>query len=184
VKSAKLSESDTMITEDEAFWAGIAVATMMLGGGFSMLFLQAYTGYGAVVLALGLMTMALTIQMQAKAIEYAEATTPLQSRILTPTPPVEYSREIAEAQISPEPSTVETKTEQTPSEKHEEPPGSVERGEHVESTEPIEPTQPIEQPTTEPQQPPQPQAPTEEKTKPPESEEKPKEDPQVVPATN
>ena len=81
-----------MINQDEAFWAGIAVATMMLGGGFSMLFIRAYTGYGAIVLSLGLMTMALTIQARAKATEYyVEPTPPVESQVLVPTAPVEYS---------------------------------------------------------------------------------------------
>jgi len=178
-----------MITEEEAFWAGIAVAVMMLGGGFSMLFLQTFTGYGAVVLALGLMTMALTIQMRAKSIEQFETRTLYESQVQTSTPPIESPREIAETQPSPEPSQVEAKTEQPPSEPHEEPAEEVkptEPSEHVEPTptESTQPTQPVEQPITEPQQPPEPQLPAEEKIEPPKSEETPKEEPQVVAATN
>jgi len=152
-----------MITEDEALWAGIAVASMMLGGGFSMLFLQAYTGYGSVVLALGLMTMALTIQMRAKPTRYikAMAAASAESDVLTPTPPVESPQGVEETQPPPEPSQEESKTEQPSSEEQK------------------EPSQPIEQPTTEPPQP-QPQAPGEEKTQPPETERKPEEEPIVV----
>ena len=178
-----------MINEEEALWAGIAVAVMMLGGGFSMLFLQAFTGYGAVVLALGLMTMALTIQMRAKPIEQFETPTPYEAQVLTSTPPLEALRETAETQPSPESSQVEAKTEQPTSEPHKEPVEEVkptEPTEHVEpaSTEPTQPTQPVEQPATEPPQPPQPQAPSEEKTEPPKSEETPKEEPQAVVAAN
>ena len=164
-----------MITEDEAFWAGIAVAVMMLGGGFSMLFLQAFTGFGAVVLALGLMTMAYTIQMRAKPIEQYEPPTPYESQILTPTPIESPEETEVETPQSPEPSQVEAETEQPPSEPAEE----VESTEPTEQVEPTstEPAQPIEQPSPT-------QAPVEEKTEPPISEEKPKEEPQVVAAAS
>lgn len=175
----KISEIDTMITEDEAFWAGMAVAVMMLGGGFSLLFLQPLTGYGAVVLALGLMTMALTMQMRAKPIEEVEDFDKFRNRVLTPTPPIETAKETPTTQSPPQPSQAETKTEKPP---------STEPTEHKENVEPakVEPTTPTEQPKTEPQQPPQPtqpsqpQAPVEQKPEPPKPEEKPKEEPQVV----
>jgi len=170
-----------MITEDEAFWAGIAVATMMLGGGFSMLFLHAYTGYGAIVLSLGLMTMALTIQMRAKPIEYVENLSPFESCIPIPASD-ESQREPEETQPSSQPLQDEARTEQEPSEPYEEPVKSEEPSEHVEPTEPTEPTQPVETPTEAPQ-PSQPQTPTEEPIEPP-SEEKPKEEPQVVTTPN
>jgi len=157
-----------MITEDEAFWAGIAVAVMMLGGGFSMLFLQTFTGFGAVVLALGLMTMALTIQMRAKPIEQYEALTPYEPSILAPTPVESSTETMAEKERSPEPVQVEAKTERS---------STTESAEPAKSVEPTQPTQPIEQPSL-------PQAPTEKKTEPQKSEEKPKEEPQVVAAAN
>jgi len=161
-----------MITEDEAFWAGIAVAVMMLGGGFSMLFLHTFTGFGAVVLALGLMTMALTIQMRAKSIEQYEVPTPYEPRILAPTPIESPTETVAEKELPSEPAQIEAKTEHPSSIESAEPAKPVEST----STEPTQPTQPIEQP-------PQPQAPTEKKTEPPKSEEKPKEEPQVVAAS-
>jgi outer membrane biosynthesis protein TonB len=156
-----------MIHEDEAFWAGIAVATLMLGGGFSMLFLRTLTGEGAVVLALGLMTMALTIQMQAKPRRYIDSWSPLEARSLTPTPPVESPTE-------PEQTQTETQVEQQPNQPQDEDSKSVEK--------PVE--QPVEQPQPEPVEP-QPSAPaqpepaTEEKTEPP-APEAPKEEPIVV----
>jgi len=151
-----------------------------------MLFLSAFTGFGAVVLSLGLMTMALTIQMRAKPIEQVEAFTPFDSRILAPTPPIESPSETEETQPSPETSYVEARTEQPPAKPSEE-------------GKPAEPAQPREQPKTEPTQPPQQppppepqapepqapasQAPGEEKKEPQKGAEKPKEEPQAVAAT-
>lgn len=154
----------TMINEDEAFWAGIAVAVMMLGGGFSMLFLQTFTGFGAVVLALGLMTMALTIQMRAKPVDEYVASSLYESSMLpSPTAPIESPREI----IEPQPKT-EPLQEAKPEPAEQSKPANA------------EPTPPIEQPAPQPQQPAQPQVPVEEKPQPPKPEEKPKEEPQVV----
>jgi hypothetical protein len=149
-----------MIREDEAFWAGIAVATLMLGGGFSMLFLRTLTGEGAVVLALGLMTMALTMQLRAKPRRYVESWTPVEARSLPLTEPIE-------APMDPEPTQPEPKAEQQPSQPQE------------------EATQPTEQPQAEPAespqppQPVQPEPPVEQKPEPP-APEAPKEEPIVV----
>ncbi len=149
-----------MIREDEAFWAGIAVATLMLGGGFSMLFLRALTGEGAVVLALGLMTMTLTMQLRAKPRRYVESWTPVEARSLTPS-------ESFESPIDPEPAQPETQAEQQPSQPQEE------------ATAPSE--QPQAEPVESPQQPQpaQPEPPAEQKTEPP-APEAPKEEPIVV----
>ena len=51
--------------EGEAYWAGLVVAVVMLGSGFSLLFIQAYTGYGAVILSLGVMTMIVVLMTRA-----------------------------------------------------------------------------------------------------------------------
>ena len=53
-----------MIDENEAFRAGLVIAIVMLASGFSMLFIPAYTGDGAVVLSLGVMTMVLVLMMK------------------------------------------------------------------------------------------------------------------------
>jgi len=150
-----------MITEDEAFWAGIAVATLMLGGGFSMLFLRALTGEGAVVLALGLMTMALTIQMRAKPQRYIDSWSPMESRAMTPTPLIESP---TESPAEPEQTQTETQTDQQPSQPQEE---------AVEPAEQPQP-EPVEQP-----QPTQPETPVEEKNEPP-APQTPQEEPIVV----
>jgi len=51
--------------EGEAYWAGLAVAIIMLGSGFSLLFIPEYTGYGAVILSLGVMTMIVVLMTKA-----------------------------------------------------------------------------------------------------------------------
>ncbi len=160
-----------MISEDEAFWAGIAVATLMLGGGFSMLFLRALTGEGAVVLALGLMTMALTIQMRARPRRYIESWSPMEARAMTPIPPVEST-------TGPEQTQTETQTEAQAGAQAE--PQSSQPQE--EAVEPIQPAEPAEQPQPEPveqPQPTQPEPPVEQKNEPP-APEVPKEEPIVV----
>jgi len=53
-----------MQIENEAFWAGMAVAIIMLASGFSMLFIQSYTGFGAVVLSMGVMTMMISLMVR------------------------------------------------------------------------------------------------------------------------
>lgn len=53
-----------MIDESEAFKAGLATASIMLASGFSMLFVQAYTGFGAVILSLGVMTMVVVLMIR------------------------------------------------------------------------------------------------------------------------
>jgi len=154
-----------MIAEDEAFWAGIAVATMMLGGGFSMLFLRALTGEGAVVLSLGLMTMALTIQLRAKPRRYIEGWSQFESRALAPTPPIESPTEPEQVQAE-----TETKAEQQPSQPQEE---------ASESSQQPEPDQ-VQPPEQQPEQPQsQPEPPVEEKEEPPKPE-KLEEEPIVV----
>jgi uncharacterized membrane protein len=53
-----------MIDENEAFKAGLVIAIIMLASGFSMLFTPTYTGDGAVVLSLGVMTMVLVLMLK------------------------------------------------------------------------------------------------------------------------
>ncbi len=173
-----------MITEDEAFWAGIAVATMIIGGGFSMLFLRNFTGYGAVVLAMGLLTMAVTIQMRAKPSEHVEIYTPTPSREITPTPPIENTNETEK--LPEQPRATETKTEQPTSEPAQEQPK-----EQPKEPAPQTETPQTQPPAAEPVAPPQPQEPAPQSPEPPPQtveppriEEKPKEEPQVTPPAN
>jgi len=53
-----------MTNEKEAFWAGMVVAIIMLASGFSMLLMEPYTGFGAVILSMGVMTMMLSLMMR------------------------------------------------------------------------------------------------------------------------
>lgn len=154
-----------MISEDEAFWAGIAVATMMLGGGFSMIFLPNFTGFGSVVLALGLMTMALTIQLRAKPIEQIESMAPIESRSLTPTVPIESQM----PEFEPIPDEFVNGGSEASNEQES---ARATSDEHAEPT----PLLPDELPETEPHTPPAPSTPP--------TQEKPKEQPQTTPPAN
>jgi len=58
-----------MADEKEAFWAGMAVAIIMLASGFSMLFIETYTGFGAIVLSMGVMTMMLSLMVRVLVIQ-------------------------------------------------------------------------------------------------------------------
>jgi len=51
--------------DGEAYWAGLVVAVIMLSSGFSLLFVPTYTGYGAVILSLGIMTMIVVLMTKA-----------------------------------------------------------------------------------------------------------------------
>lgn len=51
--------------ENEAYWGGLIVAAVMLGSGFSLLLFPAFTGYGAVILSLGIMTMVVVLMTKA-----------------------------------------------------------------------------------------------------------------------
>jgi hypothetical protein len=51
--------------EREAYWAGLVVSVIMLGSGFALLFAPLFTGYGAVILSLGIMTMIVVLMTEA-----------------------------------------------------------------------------------------------------------------------
>ena len=53
-----------MLDENEAFKAGLAISVVMLASGFSLLFIPTFTGDGAVVLSLGVMTMVLVLMIK------------------------------------------------------------------------------------------------------------------------
>jgi len=50
-----------VIDENEGFKAGLVIALVMLVSGFSMLFVPAFTGFGAVILSLGVMSMVVVL---------------------------------------------------------------------------------------------------------------------------
>lgn len=55
--------------EKEAYWAGLVVATVMLGSGFSLLLFPVFMGYGAVIMSLGIMTMIVVLMTKALIIQ-------------------------------------------------------------------------------------------------------------------
>ncbi len=60
---------ETVLDENEAYWAGLIVATVMLGSGFSLLLFPVLMGYGAVILSLGIMTMIVVLMTKALIIQ-------------------------------------------------------------------------------------------------------------------
>jgi hypothetical protein len=127
-----------MLSEDEAFWAGIAVATVMLGIGFSVLFIRTYTGFGAIILSIGLMTLTFTIHMRAIHNERIEYGSSIESNILTSKSLVESANEIADTQLTSEIVQSEAKTDQLPSETFTESTQTRTAQETAESTAPSE----------------------------------------------
>jgi len=66
---------------------GMTIASIILGIGLSMFFIHPYTGYGAVVLAIGMMTLALMITARPRVIERVKREIVLQpSKQAEPTP--------------------------------------------------------------------------------------------------
>lgn len=66
---------------------GMTIASIILGIGLSMFFIHPYTGYGAVVLAVGMMTLALMITARPRVIERVKREIVLQpSKQTEPTP--------------------------------------------------------------------------------------------------
>ena len=58
-----------LLDENEAYWAGLIVSTVMLGSGFSLLLFPVFTGYGAIILSLGIMTMIVVLMTKALIIQ-------------------------------------------------------------------------------------------------------------------
>ena len=55
--------------ENEPYWAGLVVAAIMMGSGFSLLLFPVFTGYGAVIMSLGIMTMIVVLMTKAVIIQ-------------------------------------------------------------------------------------------------------------------
>jgi len=60
---------ETILDEKEAYWAGLVVATAMVGSGFSLLLFPVFMGYGAVIMSLGIMTMIVVLMTKAVIIQ-------------------------------------------------------------------------------------------------------------------
>jgi hypothetical protein len=57
------------LEENEPYWAGLIVAAIMMGSGFSLLLSPVFTGYGAVIMSLGIMTMIVVLMTKALIIQ-------------------------------------------------------------------------------------------------------------------
>jgi len=81
-----------MELDNEDILLGMTIASIILGIGISMFFIPSYTGYGAVVLAIGMMTLALMITARPKVIERVRTVVarsqPQQTQPAPITPPV------------------------------------------------------------------------------------------------
>ena len=123
-----------MELDNEDVLLGMTIASIILGIGLSMFFIHPYTGYGAVVLAIGMMTLALMITARPRVIErvkreivlqpskQAEPTpiTPPTFVIPSPTPSTEVSAESQSEQASTATATEHPQTEEKAPEKKEE----------------------------------------------------------------
>jgi len=107
-----------MELDNEDVLLGMTIASIILGIGLSMFFIHPYTGYGAVVLAIGMMTLALMITAKPRVIERVKREIVLQpSRQAEPTPITPPTFVIPTQEPSTEPSTqtsAENQSEQAP----------------------------------------------------------------------
>lgn len=68
LSSTQARVSETMEDENEAIIIALLIGAVILGIGLAMFFNRPFAGYGAVVLAIGLMTLSLIITMRAEEI--------------------------------------------------------------------------------------------------------------------
>jgi len=142
-----------MELDNEDVLLGMTIASIILGIGLSMFFIYPYTGYGAVVLAIGMMTLALMITTRPRVIERVRREIVLQpTQQAEPTPITPPTMVIP----SPEPSTqvsAESQSEQAPTTTVTEPTQTEEapppKEVQPEETQTVESTQPEPQPQPE-----------------------------------
>lgn len=60
---------ETVLHENEPYWAGLVLAAIMMGSGFSLLLFPMFTGYGAIIMSLGVMTMVVVLMTKALIIQ-------------------------------------------------------------------------------------------------------------------
>jgi hypothetical protein len=115
-----------MELDNEDVLLGMTIAAIILGIGGSLFFINPYTGYGAVVLAIGMMTLALMITARPRVIErvrreivlqptkQAEPTpiTPPTFVIPTAEPPKQVSPEARNEQATPTTTSENSHTEE------------------------------------------------------------------------
>jgi len=143
-----------MELDNEDVLLGMTIASIILGIGLSMFFIYPYTGYGAVVLAIGMMTLALMITARPRVIERVKREIVLQpSRQSEPTPitPPTFVIPTSEpsTQVSDESQSEEASTTTPPEQPQTE---EVAQPQEVrpEETQTVEPTQPEPQPEEKP----------------------------------
>jgi len=110
---------------------GMIIGCIILGIGLSLFFTQAYTGYGAVVLAIGMMTMSLMITARPRVIERVK-----RENMLQPTKPIISAPAITSPNSPMAPQNNEPAS--TPTENSNEPSHANE----MQPTQPIQPSQP------------------------------------------
>ena len=84
---------------------GMTIASIILGIGLSMFFIQPYTGYGAVVMAIGMMTLSLMVTARPRVIER------VKREIVQPTPVHIPNNDTLQPEPTPTPQ-VETQSDQ------------------------------------------------------------------------
>jgi predicted lipid-binding transport protein (Tim44 family) len=148
---------------------GMTIASIILGIGISMFFMHSYTGYGAVILAIGMMTLALTITARPRVIERVkreivlqpsrQAEPPPKTASDTVIPSTNPSQRVSNKNQSEQPSA--TTTDEQAQTVTTAPPQEI-NPEQKQSVEPTQPTQPqLEEKVPEkPQEEPIPVAPT------------------------
>jgi len=108
----------TMELENVDVLLGMTIASIILGIGLSMFFIPPYTGYGAVVLAIGMMTLAMMIVARPRVIERVKREIVFQpSRQVQPEPITPPTFVIPSSQPSTEQSPKEEATQPQPEEK-------------------------------------------------------------------
>jgi len=100
---------------------GMTIASVILGIGLSMFFIHPYTGYGAVVLAIGMMTLALMITARPRVIERVKKEIVLQpSKQAEPTP-ITPPKEVKSEETQTVESTQPSPEEKAPEKQEEKP---------------------------------------------------------------
>ncbi len=118
---------------------GMTIASIILGIGVSMFFIQPYTGYGAVVLAIGMMTLSLMITARPRVIERvkreivfqpSKQTEPTQTSLNSPNALIPQAEPSPQVENQSEQATTTTPTIEQP------------QKEETQATEPTQPQPP------------------------------------------
>jgi len=125
-----------MEEESEAILIALIIGAVILGVGFALFFIRPYTGFGAVVLAIGLMTISLILTMRAEEIIHLKIYPTTERGEIT----ARVSAETMSSAESTRPST------QSQAQEPREPPPEVQAEQTQETPEAQEPEQTPQQP--------------------------------------